>query len=245
MTERLVILQGVVGSTAYGLAHAESDQDQLGIYTATLADHFGLYPPNDNNSSHVSTDPDVTLHELAKFARMVLKCNPTAMELLWLDSYTVFHPAAQLLIDVRTDFLSHKYVRDSYSGYVRQQASRLMQRNGEGRKGFDPDLAKRTAKHGRHCYRLLIQGKRLLSGEGLLINVSEYRDEIFRMGHLAENDPQVFYDRVMQEVAVFDEMPEVLPCQPNKDKIETALVQLKETLLLDSRFTVGSPTGAA
>ena len=46
-----VILEGIVGSTAYGLARAGSDIDILGVYLAPAEDFLGLYPPNDKNST--------------------------------------------------------------------------------------------------------------------------------------------------------------------------------------------------
>lgn len=56
-----VILQGVVGSTAYGLATPESDIDRLGVFQARTSELLVLHPPKE---SRVSTSPDVTHHEL-------------------------------------------------------------------------------------------------------------------------------------------------------------------------------------
>lgn len=72
-----VLLAGVVGYTAYGFAHAGSDVDRLGLYAAPTEELHGLHRPAE---SHVTTGPDVTLHEAAKWCRLALSCNPTASE---------------------------------------------------------------------------------------------------------------------------------------------------------------------
>ena len=83
------LLEGVVGSTAYGLATPESDEDRLGIFARPTEELFGLSQLRD---SIVSTKPDSTWHEAAKALRLILACNPTAMEILWLESYDITTP---------------------------------------------------------------------------------------------------------------------------------------------------------
>ena len=39
-----ILLQGIVGSTAYGLAGPDSDVDRLGVYAAPTLDFARLYP---------------------------------------------------------------------------------------------------------------------------------------------------------------------------------------------------------
>lgn len=43
--ERTVLLSGVVGSTAYGLAGPHSDVDRLGVFAVATAALHGLHPP--------------------------------------------------------------------------------------------------------------------------------------------------------------------------------------------------------
>ena len=79
-----LLLLGVTGSTAYGLAHEGSDVDRQGVYCVPTETVLGL-SFNANKASHVFTDPDdVQLHEIAKFVGLVLKGNPTVTELLFL-----------------------------------------------------------------------------------------------------------------------------------------------------------------
>ena len=76
-----VLLSGIVGSTAYGLATEDSDVDRLGVFAAPTERLVGLHPPQ---PSVVSSKPDATFHEAGKFAALALKVNPTITELMWL-----------------------------------------------------------------------------------------------------------------------------------------------------------------
>jgi hypothetical protein len=152
-----ILLSGVVGSTAYGLATPESDTDRLGMFAAPTVAFCGLHRPVE---SHVTTHPDATYHEAAKLVRLILGGNPTVMELAWLpeDLYEVRTPHGDELIGLRSSLLSAKRVRDAYLGYATQQFRRLESR-GDG--SFSADTRKRTEKHARHLWRLLYQGAQL------------------------------------------------------------------------------------
>jgi hypothetical protein len=158
-----VLLAGIVGSTAYGLAHEGSDIDRLGAFAAPTESLVGLTRPDD---SIVSTSPDVTFHEAGKLASLLLKANPTVTELLFLpdDLYETRTPLGNELIGIRREFLSQRYVKDAYLGYASAQFRKLENR-GDG--SFSADLRKRTAKHARHLARLVDQGRDLYKG-GLL-----------------------------------------------------------------------------
>lgn len=150
-----VLLSGVVGSTAYGLAHADSDVDMLGTFAAPTVAFHGLHVPQ---QTLVTTNPDTTFHEAGKWLKLALGGNPTVMELVWLDSYEVMTSLGEELIAIRQSLLSAKRVRDAYLGYATQQFKRLESR-GDG--SFSADTRKRTAKHARHLWRLLYQGTNL------------------------------------------------------------------------------------
>src|ERR1041384_2115952 len=115
MTEN-VLLAGIVGSTAYGLAHAGSDVDRLGLYAAPATAFHGLYLPIDKRATVVRHEPDETLHEARKYCLLAMSGNPTASELMWLpvDLYEVRTPLGDELIAIRRAFLSAARVRDSY-----------------------------------------------------------------------------------------------------------------------------------
>ncbi|MCF2525631.1 nucleotidyltransferase domain-containing protein [Yinghuangia soli] len=220
------LLMGVVGSTAYGLATEGSDQDMLGIYLADPAEVCGLRGPDVLNGSTVRTDPDVTLHELYKFATLALKGNPTVSELLWLDAYTVATEAGRALVEAREAFLSTPCVRSAYGGYAMQQARKLAARH-DGSAGDAVSLPRRTAKHGRHCLRLLRQARTLLATGHLVIDMTAQREELFAVGELAAADPQAFAELFEKEMAALDAVDSVLPEAPDRARVEGLLVELR------------------
>ncbi|MFG2005914.1 DNA polymerase beta superfamily protein [Spirillospora sp. NPDC048911] len=214
-----VLLSGIVGSTAYGLATPESDVDRLGVYAAPTEQFHGLHLPIGKKASKVSNDPDVTLHEAGKWAGLALGCNPTATELAWLpdDCYEVRTPLGEDLIGIRTSFLSAGRVRDAYLGYAVAQFKRLENR-GDG--SFSADTRKRTAKHARHLYRLVTQGELLYATGHLQIRVDD--PEKFRSFGERVADGGVEEARAMLAAAEerIDRIRTPLPDRPDEQTVE-------------------------
>lgn len=179
-----VLLSGIVGSTAYGLARPGSDIDRLGLFAAPTRAFHGLHRPAE---SRVSKAPDCTMHEAAKWLRLALGGNPTAMELLWLpdELYETRTPLGDELIAIRSRLLSAHRVRDAYLGYATSQFRRLTDR-GDG--SFSADTRKRTAKHARHLRRLCAQGYELYATGNLPIRVED-PDSYHRFGEEVAKDP--------------------------------------------------------
>ncbi len=217
-----VILQGVVGSTAYGLATPESDIDRLGVFQTPTADLLSLHSPKE---SYVSTSPDVTHHELGKFLRLCLANNPTVMELLWLDEYEVIVGVGHRLIELRHHLLSQR-VRKTYGGYAQSQYERLLRREGaEPGAGFSSDLKKRTEKHGRHCFRLILQGTNILREGVLRVRLTSEEVQMCReAGLMAANDLDGFGLAVKAAMGEFDATETQLPEHPDEDVANSMLV---------------------
>lgn len=225
-----VLLSGVVGSTAYGLAHADSDVDVLGVYAADPEDFFGLHPVAESVVDH---EPDVTMHEVKKFLRLVMKGNPSVIELLWLpiETYQVMTPLGYELICLRNELISAKRVRDSYMGYASGQVDRI--RNRLTHKLTDDDRAK-VAKGARHIFRLVRQGFELYATgqltvalpEELVIECREFGDRI-AAGGIGEADGMMdlFRER-------FDWTLTALPREPNEAAAERWLVDMYKNMLL-------------
>lgn len=208
------ILQGIVGSVAYGLAHGDSDVDRLGVFAAPTVDVAGL-DWNPHKESKVRQGPggdDIALHEVGKYVRLALKANPTVMELLWLDKWETFDEWGAYLVGLRQEFLSEKHVRASYMGYARQQLDRFSE------KGF-------KTKHARHTLRLIEQCDILLETGVLEVKVK---------------DPQFYWD--LEEmtpgeilILISERFSEVenkhyitpLPDHANKDAIREFLADVR------------------
>lgn len=213
-----IILEGITGSKAYGLDHADSDTDIKGIYVAPTEQVLGLYNVKETIDH---TDPDWTYHEVEKFIHLAMKGNPTILELLFLDGYTVLSKAGKMLVDNRHLFLS-QIVYKSYGGYALSQARKLNARGGT----YGSGRGNRYEKHTRHCFRLLYQGKELLETGDLTVRVTPtMREELFAIG---KAEPSEIIDRFEKEFLEFDKIVSVLPEEPNKAEINKLLLKIRK-----------------
>ncbi|MEV0942581.1 nucleotidyltransferase domain-containing protein [Micromonospora wenchangensis] len=208
-----LLLSGIVGSVAYGLAGPGSDVDRIGVFAAPTVAFHGLRPPRE---SVVTTDPDVTLHEAGKYARLALSGNPTATELIWLpdDCYETRTELGDRLIAIRSAFLSAPRVRDAYLGYASQQFRKLTTRDATvgGRR--------RSAKHARHLARLLHQGRTLYATGVLEIRLADpqwFRAFGERVAGGALAEAQALVAEAKRD---FDRLRTPLPDRPDEATVE-------------------------
>jgi predicted nucleotidyltransferase len=209
-----------VGSQAYGLDTEDSDVDRRGVFVLPTRDVLGLRPVVDTLDH---TDPDWVIYEVAKFMRLALKGNPSIIELMFMESYEVLEPEGRLLVDNRAALLSEPAVRAAFGGYAMAQARKLLKREAEGREGFGPRTKNRYAKHARHCFRLLGQGRELLETGTLTVRVTN-RDELFAVGEMPS---QELAARFEEELAAYNEVASVLPAQPDLDRAEEVLLAIR------------------
>ncbi len=221
-TPGALLLSGIVGSTAYGLDRTGSDIDRLGIFAVPTEQLHGLGRPTE---SHVTTGPDRTLHEAAKWCRLALGGNPTVMELVWLpdELYEIRTPLGDELIGLRSAFLSARRVRAAYLGYATQQFERLRNR-GDG--SFSADTRKRTAKHARHLMRLCHQGLELYTTGRLTIRVDN-PDEHHQFGDRVAADASAALPLLNAHEAAFAAKPTVLPDEPDEAVVEAWLRRVR------------------
>lgn len=218
-----VLLSGIVGSTAYGLATPASDVDRLGLFATPTEALLGLHPPKE---SIVTTAPDRTMHEAAKYVRLALAVNPTVTELLWLpdDLYETRSGHGDDLIGIRAAFLSAGRVRDAYLGYAAGQFRRLETRQ-DG--SFSADTRKRTSKHARHLARLLHQGRELYTTGHLSIRLED--PEHFRSfgERVAAGDLATAKALLANAEADLDRAHTPLPERPDEDAAEKWLLAVR------------------
>lgn len=199
------ILEGIVGSTAYGLNTLESDVDKLGIYLSSIRELLALNAPEWRNQTEVYHNPDITYHEARKFCRLALKCNPSIMELLWLpsDLYTIRTVRGDALINMRELFLSRDAVRNSYLGYAISQSGRMSR-----------SRAAQQEKNARHVYRLLVQGYELYATGHLRVRLED-PDAARDFAKRAMVDECLASDTIATYVAKFDITTSPLPTEPH------------------------------
>lgn len=228
MNSMELLLEGVVGSTAYGLATPTSDVDYAGIYVEPTRRLLGLHPPNRERATKKGRgDSDATYHEIGKSMALMLSCNPTAMEILWLDSYIATTEFGLELIGLRERFLSAKRVRDAFFGYAQSQFHRLLDR---GR--FQGSLETRREKHARHTMRLLWQGYELYTTGVLPIRVPD-PEPYFEFGRRIREDPEAKAARelIAQYELKFDAATTVLPQGPDEAPLEDLLQRVRRAYL--------------
>lgn len=221
-----ILLLGRVGSHAYGLATPQSDEDWLGVYAVPTERLFVLKPPKE---TIVGKAPDTTLHEAAKYCRLALQCNPTALELLYLDDYTVKHERGAALVDIRHCFLSRQRVRDAYLGYATQQLRRM---NDKWQPGCDDDTVRQSrAKHARHTIRLLIQSMHL-DQEGHIKLKLDNAAEVTELAEEAAGGNTKYLNELFAIAESSFNRPEsALPPEPQTTAVDYWLTQVRLELL--------------
>jgi predicted nucleotidyltransferase len=220
------LLAGIVGSTAYGLAHAGSDVDRIGMYAAPTSAFLRIHGPEE---TYRAATHDQTWHEARKFVLHAMAGNPTLTELLWLpaDLYETLEPLGGELIAVRGRLLCARAVRDAYLGYAVQQFRRLENR-GDG--SFSSDTRKRTAKHARHMWRLIVQGIELHRTGRLRVRLAPWEAEDCReFGEaVATNGHRVAKTMLADADQAFTRYRSPLPASPDYKTAEAWLLNVRE-----------------
>jgi predicted nucleotidyltransferase len=227
MTPDNVLLAGIVGSTAYGLAGPGSDIDRLGVFAAPTVAFHGLRQPTE---SVVSSHPDVTFHEARKYCALALGGNPTVSELMWLPTelYETRTPLGEELIAIRSSFLSAKRIRDAYLGYATQQFRKLESR-GDG--SFSSETRHRTAKHARHLLRLCWQGHTAYTTGVIRIRLDDPQRFLDFGEQVAGGDIEAARTMLAGYEAAFDATPGVLPTEPDERVAEDWLLRVRAAYL--------------
>ncbi|NUR25647.1 MAG: nucleotidyltransferase [Catenulispora sp.] len=213
-----LLLRGVVGSTAYGLAGPESDIDRLGVFASPTAALLGFHPPRESVVTH---DPDVTLHEAGKYCRLALSANPTAIELLWLESYEIATPLGEALVGIRSAFLSGPRVSEAYLGYGSQQLSRLAHKRRTGNW-----IDRRVDKHARHMLRLIDQGLALYETGVLPIRLAD-PERYHEFGRRVADDASTAESVLAHARERFAAARTVLPDRPDEATVERWLLDVR------------------
>ena len=111
--QRLILFEAVSGSRAYGTNLPHSDTDLKGVFVLPEARFFGLdYVPQVANETN-----DEVFYELRRFVELLLKNNPTVLELLGTPADCVVYKHPLFEPFQARDFLS-KACRQSFAEYA-------------------------------------------------------------------------------------------------------------------------------
>lgn len=223
------LLQGVVGSKAYGLDTPNSDTDYLAIHAVDTDRLFTIASQPDETAVIHSGEVDSVSHEVHKACRLMLNCNPTVLEMLWLDNYSQINEFGEHLRGIRKDFLSSRRVANAYIGFADQQFRRL-----EHRGRFRGSLDTRREKHARHLLRMTEQGVYLLRTGQLKLKVDdpkwmhETAAEIANGGDAGINLALEFLNEAKAEI---DEIVSPIPDAPRYDRVEDFIQRVRRHYL--------------
>lgn len=154
--ERQPIFLKVGGSHSHNTAMPESDVDYIGVFKDSNERLLSLRPPRDTIDRK---DPDTTMHEAAKFSRLLLKGNPGIIECLFTERMYACHGTLWAAIrDQRESFLTVQTV-NQYTGYAQSQLRKLKKGTGLHTKG-----GKYNTKWAYHLIRLTNDAMRIIIG---------------------------------------------------------------------------------
>ncbi|HEX8326510.1 MAG TPA: nucleotidyltransferase domain-containing protein [Hymenobacter sp.] len=109
----LILFEAISGSRAYGTNLPHSDTDLKGVFILPEAHFFGLdYVPQVANETN-----DEVFYELRRFVELLLKNNPTVLELLGTPSDCIVYKHSLFEQFQAKDFLS-KLCRQSFAEYA-------------------------------------------------------------------------------------------------------------------------------
>jgi len=115
-----VVIDTIVGSRAWGVSDAGSDEDRRGVFVLPMAWTTGLVDPPLDLSS---LDGSHTYWEIGKAIRQALRADPNTLEMLFASPIVVDELGAEL-VAMRRGFLS-KEIYGAFGRYAISQLDRL------------------------------------------------------------------------------------------------------------------------
>lgn len=165
------ILEGEVGSRAFGTNPGSSDNDRMGVCIEPLSEAMGLrknfeqvvHRTAEDRAGYKDApsqkgDTDLTVYSLRKFARLCLDGNPSVLTLLYVPNVTCNAWGGR--IRDLAPLMASKRSGNRFLGYMTQQKMRLLGERGQKnvnratlieQHGFD-------TKYASHIVRLGYQG---------------------------------------------------------------------------------------
>lgn len=185
-----VVLQGLVGSTVYGLNVGDGidDRDEMGVCVEPISMAMGLTGfeqyiyrtaverTGDHNTKSQAGDLDLVVYSLRKYVRLALKGNPSILALLFVpdDSLVKINDVGYALRELVPQLISRK-AGGAFLGYLQAQKQRLLGERGQMRSNR-PELVEKygfNTKYAMHMLRLGYQGVELLTTGRLTIPTPE------------------------------------------------------------------------
>lgn len=200
-------LAATVGSIAYGLNHATSDVDTMAVFVSAASEVAGLdWRQSDNSWANNSPEgDDLTAHEIGKYLRLCLNGNPTLIELLFMEEYTILTSVGQGILDIREHLMGESILRSSYHGYAHSQLVRVIN---AGPDSFKPKMA-------RHTLRIARQGISLMETGEFSVRVEDPQ-EYFDLTDLPYLD---MLKKIVEPIEQLKTCKSILPAEANRPAV--------------------------
>ena len=166
-----VIYRCLVGSRAYGLSHAGSDEDRRGVYLPPASLQWSLWEAPEQLED---SEKDECYWELRKFIILALKANPNILECLYTPIVEHATDLGDELRGMRSLFLS-RLLYQTYNGYALGQFKKMEQ-----------DLRARgqvKMKHAMHLIRLLLSGIHAMEHGEIPVDAGRHRERLLAVRH--------------------------------------------------------------
>ena len=221
---RILFIQEA-GSTSYALTVAGSDVDYVGVYVAPTRAILGMHEVLGTATTGKDAKPDATIHEVGKFATLLMKGNPALLETLYVETGYEADDLWGELRAHRQAFLSEKAVKQIL-GFCQGQMRQLDENGGlrKGKRGAD-------AKWAYHMLRLVGYAESIVAGDEITVRATgATRDRLLavRRGEYVRAD---LVDEVRWRIEDVDaNRPWDLPAAGDRAFLNNWLVRVRETL---------------
>jgi predicted nucleotidyltransferase len=188
------------------------------IFVAPTVEVAGLHwaSKHESFSDAGPTGDDTTGHEIGKYLRLVLKSNPTLIELLFMNDYEVLDETGQGLVALRDKILYTEGVRNAYYGYAKAQVERVKR-----------EYPNHKPKMARHAIRITYQGLELLTTGTTNVKVTN-PDWYFQFNELPFENQSNIMDNWL---ANLNEAKSVLPDKPDVRAVAEFLKDVRRSYI--------------
>lgn len=223
-----VMFAQVAGSQSYNLAldDGSSDFDFLGVFVRSTKEILRVHPPRDHVDGHEPVD--FQFHEVGKFCKLLLKGNPTIVEMLFTDSRTYQMPRPALggwWVELRRNremFLNARTLKQ-YLGYAQGQWRRLL-----AGQSLHTTGGEYGTKWAYHIIRLLIDAEDIARGRQPKVwKTGEDHDVLMaiRRGLTSQRTVEMTMNNLIREIESLKPWP--IPEGPDEDWVNHWLYTLR------------------
>jgi predicted nucleotidyltransferase len=188
------------------------------IFVAPTVDVAGLHwaSKHESFSDAGPTGDDTTGHEIGKYLRLVLKSNPTLIELMFMNDYEILDETGQGLVALRDKILYTDGIRNAYYGYAKAQVERVKR-----------EYPNHKPKMARHAIRIANQGYTLLNVGSTNVRVHD-RDWYFSLDIMPFDDLCKLMD---YEIERINTIKSYLPDKPDTRAVAEFLKDVRRSYI--------------